>query len=568
MRSKEFERSSDDELAPAHASPSSADLPTEKEARIRELEAQVAALSAELAKHQPKSAQPCGGESASYEQALQRSDARFRDLAEALPQHVYELDGDGNMRYANGRLRAYFGTLPVSNADRVAWVHPADQKAVFGQPQGSLQPGCVYESEGRLRRFDGEYRWFLIRAVPIFDAAGKLTHWFGFSTDIHELKQAQEQLRQAERRTSDFLAVLSHELRNPLAPISNGLHILTRAIPGSEAARKAQAIIGRQVGQLTRLVEDLLDLTRISRNKVTLQREYAELHELVQRTLEDYRSLFDGGEVHIELTPAKKPVPVFVYGDRNRLAQVVGNLLHNAAKFTGRGGRTQVSIETDEDRKQAIIRVLDTGVGIAPEMLDRLFQPFVQADTTLERSKGGLGLGLALIKKLVELHGGTITAASDGLGKGAEFVVRLPLVSTGTVVEKTLRPSLSAQRRRILVIEDNVDAADSLRTMLELWGHTVAVALDGPAGLKAAREFRPEVVLCDIGLPGMDGCAVARAIRSDKSLNGPFLVSLSGYAQPTDVERATEAGFDRHLAKPANPEKLAAVLESLQKRSA
>jgi PAS domain S-box-containing protein len=372
--------------------------------------------------------------------------------------------------------------------------------------------------------------------------------------------EAAEALAESDRNKNHFLAVLSHELRNPLAPITNSLYILDHAVPGGEQARRAQAVIARQVGQLARLVDDLLDATRISRNKLTLQRQPLDLNQLVRRTLDDHGPQFEKNEVHIEFSPA--PNPMLVNGDENRLAQIVGNLLQNAAKFTGPGGRTRVFVSADSESKRAVVRVADTGVGMAPEMLARLFQPFAQADATLDRSQGGLGLGLALVKALVELHEGTITAHSAGLGQGAEFVVRLPLVpeEVATDAPAHARTLASSGRRRVLIIEDNIDAADSLREALEFGGHEVEVAYNGPAGIARARKYKPEVVFCDIGLPGMDGFDVARAFRADSALRGAYLVALSGYAQPEDVLRASQAGFDQHLAKSPSLERLEQAL--------
>jgi PAS domain S-box-containing protein len=378
--------------------------------------------------------------------------------------------------------------------------------------------------------------------------------------DITERRRAEDALREADRRKDEFLAVLSHELRNPLAPIRNSLHILGRAAPGGDQARRAQTIIERQVGQLAHLVDDLLDVTRISRNKIRLERQVLEVNDLVRRTIEDYRSLFEKNEVGVEAKLAHEPIRV--NADGTRLAQVVGNLLQNAAKFTGRGGQTTVSVCVAQAQQQAVISVSDTGVGMPPDVLARLFQPFMQADTTLDRSKGGLGLGLALVKGLVELHGGTISARSEGLGKGAEFIVRLPLVLEAGEAAEARPASAKPAGRRVLIIEDNIDAADSLRDVLEFGDHVVEVAYHGPEGLARAREFKPEVVLCDIGLPGMDGYQVARALRADDALKEVFLVALSGYALPEDLQRAHEAGFDRHLAKPPSIEKIEEALAS------
>jgi two-component system CheB/CheR fusion protein len=351
------------------------------------------------------------------------------------------------------------------------------------------------------------------------------------------------------------------ELRNPLAPITNSLYVLRCAVAGSEQARRAQAVIGRQVGQITRLVDDLLDITRISRGKIHLQRKRLDLNELVRHTMDDYRELFAQNQICLELhVPGS---PVYVDGDWNRLAQVIGNLLQNAAKFTGKGGQTNVSVGTDETDGRAIVRVKDSGIGLLPETLAGLFQPFMQAPNTLNRSKGGLGLGLALVKGLVDLHGGDICAESAGLGQGAEFILALPLAPDRTP-ETTRTPSYHSQCRHVLIIEDNLDAADTLGEALTIAGHEVVIAHSGAEGIAKARELHPEIVLCDIGLPGMDGFEVARALRADNNLAGTFLVALSGYALPEDMQRASEAGFDKHLAKPLRLEALKEILSTFR----
>jgi two-component system CheB/CheR fusion protein len=343
-----------------------------------------------------------------------------------------------------------------------------------------------------------------------------------------------------------------------LAPIKNSLYILGRAAAGGDQARRAQAVIERQVDQLARLVDDLLDVTRITRNKIKLQRQRLELNQLVRHSLDDQRSLFDKAGVHLELHPA--PRPVYVDADWNRLAQVIGNLLQNAAKFTGRGGATLVTIQAERAESRAVIQVVDTGVGMEPEMVARLFQPFSQADSSLDRAKGGLGLGLALVKGLIELHGGAVTAHSAGPGKGAEFTMQLPLAMEEPAASPAGSESPAKRRRRVLVIEDNIDAADSLREVLAYGEHEVEVAYNGPEGIAEAREFRPEIVLCDLGLPVMNGYEVARTFKQDESLKGVFLVALSGSSLPEDLQRASEAGFDRHIAKPASLEKLEELL--------
>jgi two-component system CheB/CheR fusion protein len=372
------------------------------------------------------------------------------------------------------------------------------------------------------------------------------------------LQEANARLLDVDRHKNEFLAVLSHELRNPLSPIKNSLYILDRAAPDSPQAERAKAVIGRQVDQLARLVEDLMDLTRAAQNKIQLQHHRLDLNDLVRRAAEDHRLVFEGNGQRLEVDLA--PAEVFICADPARMTQVVGNLLANAAKFTQPGGRTSVSVSVDAATGHVVLRVADTGSGMAPESLSRLFQPFMQVDATLDRSRGGLGLGLALVKRLLELHGGDISVHSAGLGKGTEFVVRLPLDVAGASEVQAGPPSAARHRRRVLIVEDNVDAALSLQEALELDDHEVAVAYNGPDSLTKAREFHPEVILCDVGLPGMDGYEVARAVRADVSLRGAMLVALTGYALPDDLRRASEAGFERHMAKPPNLEKLERLL--------
>jgi PAS domain S-box-containing protein len=487
----------------------------------------------------------------------------YSELYDFAPVGYLTLGRDGTVRKANlagarmlGRERSRLvgGRLGLFIADGSRAVFDAFLRKVF---ETRTKQACQVE----LQTGNGEPLSLHLEAA----ASENGEECRAVLVDISERKRAEDALRAADRRRSDFLAVLSHELRNPLAPITNSLFILDRAVPGGDQARRAHAVIERQVGQLARLVDDLLDVTRVTRNKIQLQRQRLELNELVRRTLEDHRSEFEKSEISLELTPAD--ALVYVLADWHRLAQIIGNLLQNAAKFTGRKGVVRVAVSVAAPERRAVVRVADTGVGIAPETLSRLFEPFSQADATLDRSKGGLGLGLALAKGLVDLHGGEVTAHSEGLGKGAEFVVRLPLDLSDAAEAQASRPVEERRPRRVLIIEDNIDAADSLSEALAFGEHEVTVAYNGPEGLERARELKPEVVLCDIGLPGMDGYEVARAFRKDESLRGTYLVALSGYALPEDLQRAAEAGFDKHLSKPPSLEKLEKVLAELPQRS-
>jgi PAS domain S-box-containing protein len=499
------------------------------------------------------------------EEALGESEARFRALFEYASDAILVTDpaGAGRILSANPAACRMFGynTEEFVGLDRESHLDISDPRLAELLRRRQGQAKAV--AEVTCRRKDGSTFPAEFSTALFTDRMGQRRS-VAIVRDVTERKRAEDALREAnlqlaeaDRRKNEFLAVLSHELRNPLAPIRNSTYILERAAPGGEQAKRALAVINRQAGQLTRLVDDLLDVTRITRNKIQLQCETVDLNQLVQHTIEDQRTLFDKSEVNLDFRPA--PRPVLVNADRNRLAQVIGNLLQNAAKFTGRSGQTRITISADATTKQAVVQVADTGVGMVPEMVSRLFQPFSQADSTLDRSKGGLGLGLALAKGLVELHGGTVTAGSAGLGQGAEFVVRLPLAKD-TAASPQTDENPAKSRRRVLIIEDNTDAADSLRDVLAFGEHEVEVAYNGPQGIAKAQEFLPEIVLCDIGLPGMDGYAVARAFRAESALRGAFLVALSGYALPEDLERAQAAGFNRHLAKPPSLEKLEEIL--------
>jgi two-component system CheB/CheR fusion protein len=411
-------------------------------------------------------------------------------------------------------------------------------------------------------------RWFLMRMHPYRTPSNVIAGVVVSFIDITKLKEAEAALRQAveereraeqalrdaDRRKDEFLAVLSHELRNPLAPIRSSLHVLEHAPPDAPAASQAHRIIARQVGHLARLVDDLLDVTRVSSGKLQIERRPLDLRDLAQRTAEDHRRLFSARGVSLDV--ALPAGPVWIEGDATRLAQVIGNLLQNSAKFTSRGDSARLSLEADEG--SAVLRVRDTGIGIDPAVLPRLFQPFAQADTTLNRRLGGLGLGLALVKGLVERHGGTIAVWSGGKGAGTELTVRLPLAAAPA--EQEVAPAVSLRPRRVLVVEDNVDAAESLRLALEMEGHEVFVAHDGASGVERARELVPDVVLCDVGLPRMDGYAVAKTLRGEPALRDTFLVALTGYALPDDQRRAAESGFDAHLTKPASVEAIHAVM--------
>jgi signal transduction histidine kinase/CheY-like chemotaxis protein len=370
-------------------------------------------------------------------------------------------------------------------------------------------------------------------------------------------------LKETDRRKDEFLAILAHELRNPLAPIRNSVQILRAKGPPVSELKWATEVIERQVQQMTRLVDDLLDVSRISRGKIELRKERVELTKVVSNAVEGSRPLIE--KWNHELTVTIPPRPIYLEADPIRLAQVVLNLLNNAAKYTEPGGRIWLTAEREAE--QVVLRVKDTGIGIPPEMLPRIFEIFTQVDRSLERSQGGLGIGLTLVQNLVEMHGGTIEARSDGPGTGSEFIVRLPAAAlanesearTTTDVSKAAAPA----KRRILVVDDNRDSADSLAMVLRLMGNEVHTAHDGLEAVGSAAVFRPEVVLLDIGLPKLNGYEAGRRIRQQQG-GAVMLIAMTGWGQEEDRRRSKEAGFDHHITKPLEFDALQRLLAGLK----
>ena len=401
--------------------------------------------------------------------------------------------------------------------------------------------------------------------LAIIRIPGEPPLFTAYVRDLSASKGAEEAAREADRRKDEFLSMLAHELRNPLAPILNSLHVARHPETSVAAREQALTLVDRQARHLTHIVDDLLDVSRIMRGKVQIRRQRLDLANLVHTTAEDRRPLLEQAGLSLELeTPAE---PVWVHGDATRLSQVFQNLLDNAAKFTDRGGIVMVRLEID-DGPLAVVTVGDSGIGIAPEMLPRLFDAFAQADRTLERTRGGLGLGLSVVKGLIELHGGQVEAASKGLGGGAEFTVRLPVEATPPSLAASSATSAASAKTavpsreglRVLVVEDQRDTAASLRMLLEMLGHETQVAYTGPDGVRAAAEWRPDIVLCDIGLPGLDGYGVARELRLNPITAQMRLLALTGYGTDEDRRLTHEAGFDVHLTKPIAPEILQDVL--------
>jgi PAS domain S-box-containing protein len=431
-----------------------------------------------------------------------------------------------------------------------------------------LRGECIEHYETVRVRKDGARMDVSLSISPIRDAEGRVVGAAKIARDIgpqkrleDELRRRAEALEEAGRQKDQFLAMLAHELRNPLAPILNALHILQQSRTTPAARGQTLGMLERQVRHLSRLVDDLLDVSRVTRGQVQLRRERLDLGRLARTAAEDHRPVLE--KVGLTLRLEVPETPVWALADATRLTQVVNNLLDNAIKFRDRKCPVTVRVCIDEESHRAMLAVRDEGMGIQPELLPRLFNPFAQADRSLNRSRGGLGLGLALVKGLVELHGGEVEAFSEGLGRGAEFRVWLPLEQEpAALVQAPIAPRPADQHLRVLVVEDSRDAADSLRMLLELFDQEVRVAYSGTEGVQAAKEWRPDVVLCDIGLPELDGYALARELRLNPTTARVRLLALTGYGADEDKRRSREAGFDHHLVKPADPAELLRLLAS------
>ena len=414
-----------------------------------------------------------------------------------------------------------------------------------------------------IRGADGGYRSFLTRVEPVKDEQGAVVRWFGTNTDIEAQKQAEEDLREANRHKDEFLAMLAHELRNPLSPIRNAVHLLRFTDSKDPTLVGAREMIDRQVTHLVRLVDDLMDVSRITRGKIDLRKETFELDQVVESALESARPFIDARHHRLEVKLPSEPL--VVEADATRLSQVILNLLNNSAKYTEEGG--QIWLEVEKQEGTAVVRVRDNGMGIAPELLPKVFDLFTQAERTMDRAQGGLGIGLTIVRRLIEMQGGTVEARSEGPGQGSEFIIRLPLAESPSPIIPLSRNSAPAPDHqgglRVLVIDDHEDSAESLSILLRHLGHEVRTAHDSEAALALARGFHPRVVFCDLGLPVMDGYEVARQLRRFPETRDALLVALTGYGQEEDKQQSRNAGFHLHLVKPVGPEMLQELLERL-----
>ena len=492
------------------------------------------------------------------EAALREMEERFRLLADSAPVLIW-VNGTSGCEFVNKSYLSYMGrTLDeVRGMGWTATVHPDDLNDYVASYLKTAERRGRFESQCRLRRADGEYRWFKSVGLPRFAADGTWQGYVGSSTDVTDL-------READRQKDAFLAMLAHELRNPLAPILNATQVLRLRDTADPVAGQQRDVIDRQVGQMKRLLDDLLDAARISRGTIQVRKTRTDLRTTVETAVEAARPLLAAR--HHDLRVIIPESPLFIHGDATRLTQVFSNLLNNAAKYSDPGGTVTFAVAHEGD--ETVIRVQDTGVGMSADLVERAFDLFTQAEQSPDRSQGGLGIGLTLVKRLVTMHGGTVMAESDGPGRGSTFTVRLPLLPADSSESDdgkapAARQAVKAGRRRILVVDDSTDSAESLAMLLGLWEHEVTTAPDGPTALAIAPDFRPDIVLLDIGLPKMDGYVVARELRKLPGLGKAVIIALSGYGQDGSLRKAQEAGFARHLMKPVDPDELQRVVAEL-----
>jgi PAS domain S-box-containing protein len=503
------------------------------------------------------------------EEELRQSEERFHLLVQSVQDYaIFMLTPEGNVTSWNAgaeRMKGYTSSEIIGRHFSV--FYPADVVAA-GKPDWELRTALEHgrvEDEGWRVRKDGSRFWANVIITALHGKNGRHVGFAKVTRDLTERRKI-EALEEASRQKDQFVAVLAHELRNPLAPIRSALHVLEHPEVTADTAARALEIAQRQVRHMARLLEDLLDVARLSEGKMSLRRDKVDVASITRAAVESTQPLLRerGHQVTVE-TPSE---PLWIHADPARIEQVLTNLLTNAAKYTNLGGRIRVTVRSEEDN--AVVRVLDSGIGIEPVMLPRIFDLFVQGERRVDRAAGGVGIGLTLVKKLVQLHGGTVNAFSPGLEMGSEFVVRLPAMealapapgprSEGTSVPGEKRPL------RILVVDDNADAADGMAMIFEMGGDLVRVAYDGQAALAVAGEFRPEVVLLDIGMPGLDGYEVARRLRRDPETRDAILIAMTGWGQPHDRLRSAQAGFHRHIVKPVEPAEVERHLDEIRSR--
>lgn len=483
---------------------------------------------------------------------LEASARHFCALADAMPQLVFIADPGGEVRHFNRQIYKYtVGPLPAPKDLWQTIVFP-DELLEFNRAWVTAGAcGERFEIEVRLADGKGSYRWHIVRAL----AEEGATQWFGTATDIHDQKQTRQALEAADACKENFMAMLAHELRNPLSAIRSALCLSKNPKTSQDKRSWAIEMANRQVTHLSKLIDDLLDVSRINHGKIRLDQSIVSLDKVVAEVVESLGETFSERQQVLEIR--RLDPDLFVSGDRARLHQVLVNLLVNASKYSADGAH--VTVSAHHDHGAVVVTVVDNGRGMEPSVIRHIFEPFYQSPCSLARSRGGLGIGLALVKKLVALQSGQVTAHSAGVGKGSTFTVTFPLALNAEVVTRPEQERIDKpMSRRILVVEDNDDGREALRMLLEATGQIVATAADGPSGLTAFNSFRPDIALLDVGLPGMTGYELASIIRKSEN-SSCTLIALTGYGQPGDKERSREAGFDHHLVKPVEIDQLLSI---------
>lgn len=497
------------------------------------------------------------------EEKLRESEERFRTIADSSPVMIWVTDDAGRIEFVNRSYLDFFG-ITRARAAQLEWseiVH-SDDREYLKAFSAALRDRQPLHARARVKRHDHQWRWIESRGNPRLGPAGEVTGYVGSSADITELIKSQEAMREADRRKDEFLATLAHELRNPLAPIRNSLQILRLTGDSKPATEQIYEMMERQVNQMVRLVDDLLEISRITRGQIELRKERVSLTTVIQSAVEVSKPLIEDACHHLAIS--LPPEPLTFEADPVRLEQIVSNLLNNAAKYTNPAGRIWLTAQRESNN--VVISVRDSGIGILPDMLPRIFEMFTQVEHSTSRTHGGLGIGLTLVRSLVEMHGGNVEARSEGPGKGSEFIVRLPLDDNPRteMVRDNMQHSGQLSSRRVLVVDDNRDAADSLGKLLNLAGAEARAVYNGFAALEALPTYQPAVLLVDIGMPEMDGYELARRVRQLPECGDLTLIALTGWGQAEDRQRSQAAGFDFHLTKPADFNTLQMLLDSLK----
>jgi PAS domain S-box-containing protein len=503
------------------------------------------------------------------EQALSKSEKLYRAIGESIDYGVWVCDAQGRNTYASEQFLRLLGLTQEQCSD-VGWtqlLHPDDVAATQEAWSECVRNGGNWYREHRFLGADGEYHTVLAKGVAIRDDNGNISGWAGINLDISRLKHTENALREADRRKDEFLATLAHELRNPLAPIRNAAKLLESPAADERQRQWGRDVISRQVQRMALLLDDLLDVSRITSGRLQLRKEPVDLAALVASAVETARPLIDAKQHSIDIVLPPEPVQLVV--DPLRLSQALSNLLTNAAKYTDPAGRIRLVASLDQGNLK--LSVSDSGIGLHAEAIPKLFEMFSQLDSAVDRAEGGLGIGLALVKGLIGLHGGTVEAASDGPGRGSTFTMCLP--RTGLVAPKrqpSATPSLyrpqTGPRCKVLVADDNGDAAQTLALILKMSGYDVHLAISGSEALAVARRERPDAMFLDIGMPDMSGYEVAGSVRQEEWGEGALLVAVTGWGQPNDKEKARAAGFNHHLTKPVDLEQVAQLLAAYSRQ--